>query len=135
MSSSDEIFLTQSKYIEKKDKNYDTDNILNDILDYEDEKNVPNFDLGYNIYSDISEPELPGVDQKEELHSTDDRHVQKERNLPELDVQVGKLNKMMKPNMEKVKEQKADITESGPSRFATPMKESDLANLIRGNFV
>ncbi|XP_033736605.1 uncharacterized protein KIAA1958-like [Pecten maximus] len=53
MSDSDTIFITQSTVVERLSKGSDTDTILNDVLDMQ-ENNRPNFELKSSLFSDIS---------------------------------------------------------------------------------
>ncbi|ESO91763.1 hypothetical protein LOTGIDRAFT_163121 [Lottia gigantea] len=63
-SSDDDIFITQTKTCEMDDYNLETDTVLSDALNLEENYvkeaiQLPNFDLKYSDISDVETPNLP----------------------------------------------------------------------------
>ncbi|KAK6191193.1 hypothetical protein SNE40_002931 [Patella caerulea] len=63
-SSDDEIFITQTKTCEIDDYNLETDTVLSDALNLEENyvkeaKQLPNFDLNSSDISDVQTPNFP----------------------------------------------------------------------------
>jgi hypothetical protein len=82
MNSDEEIFLTQNKFREGQSSEEDTDSVLNDILDFEDKETPQNFDVKFEVFSDLSDDDTGKtiMEAQKDNHSVAERRSREEEN-------------------------------------------------------